>query len=323
MHCHKALLWLNNAQVSPELGAWGPVVAACTRLNPAQRCTLRALADYLASNATALGAKLGGDPAASPAPAGGVQGPDPIASPLLAVGALGACADAAGAVGIAPACNPDAHQAHAAQMLWGGAWGGMAGLPFQAAGDSAAHLCAHSTPCEDPGVRPEAATLPLPSNTAAMLRSGSGAGFSAAVPQITPVEPAVMGCTGLGAGGTWEQPAAHPGSAGWSPGCGVPPQPLEPEGGRYPCIVGWSAWGGAPAQPHASGMELEGRGHSCSAGWGPWAGTPSPPLASGAAQELGCGAHPCGAVWSPWCGAVLQPQLGGEPGAGSSGMQRR
>ncbi|KAK9827704.1 hypothetical protein WJX81_002445 [Elliptochloris bilobata] len=51
-----------RVEVGPELGVWGPVVEACTRLDPAQRCTLHELATYLAHYA----AELGGCGAASP-----------------------------------------------------------------------------------------------------------------------------------------------------------------------------------------------------------------------------------------------------------------
>lgn len=153
----------HGAQVSLELGAWGPVVAACTRLDPAQRCTLPALAAYLATNAAALGAEVGGHPAPSPTPA---------------PGAPRAGAAAASAMGLAPAFGPHAQQAHAAQRLWGGAWGGMAGLPAQTAGHSADGMRACGVPCAGPS--PGAAPPHVPSsNAAVILRSGSGAYFSA------------------------------------------------------------------------------------------------------------------------------------------------
>ena len=284
------------------------MVAACTRLDPAERCTLPALAAYLANNATALGADVGSEPAPSPATAGGVQG---------------AGAAAASAMGPAPACSPLEHQAHAAQMLWGGAWGGMGRLPAQTAGHSADGTCAPCIPSASPGALLGAAPLLVASsNAAAMLPSGSGAYFSAPESPLVPAGCSATGCMGLGAGGTWEQPAAHPCIAGWRPGASVLTQPREPEGSSDPCTAGWSPWGGVPAQPQASGAELGPGSYPRIAGWRPWGGVPAQPLgdagspciagwspwggvpahASGAPQELACGAYPC-------IGALPQPQL--------------
>ena len=294
--------------MTPELGAWGPVVAACTRLDPAQRCTLPALAAYLADNAAALGAEVGGHPAASPAPAGGAPGADPGAGCVLAAGELGASVKDASAMGLAPACGPSAQQAHAAQMLWGGAWGGMAGLPAQTAGHSANGTCAHSVPCAGAGAVLGAAPLPIPSSAAVATRSGSGASLSAPDSPMVPVGCSAMGCVGISACGAWAQPAAHPCSAGWSPGAVVLAQPQEPEGGSYPSSARWSPWRGVPAQPQASSAELGGCSYPSIAGWSPWGGVPAHN-----STELVGGGYPCIAGWSPWGGVPAQPQASGAP----------
>ena len=265
--------------MAPELGTWGPVVAACTRLDPAQRCTLPALAAYLADNAAELGAELGGGPAASPAPANSVlvSSVNPARDPIMAGGALGAGADAASAGGIAATCDPHAQQAHAAQPLWHGAWGGATGLLAQkAAGDSVDVNGTRNGPCAGPGALPEAAPLPVTSIAAATLRGGSGTCFRVAAAQIAPGESLAMACMGRGVGGTYEQPAAHP------------------------CSMVWSPRGGAPAQPQASGAELGDRVYPCSTGWSPWGGvpaqpplhvaTPEPDAASNAQLAAACGA---------------------------------
>ena len=140
-----------------------------------------------------------------------------------------------------------------------------------------------------------------------MLRSGSGAYFSAPESPLDPAGCSAMGCMGLGAGSTWAQPCG----TGWSPGAGVLAQPHKPEGGSHPSSARWSPWRGVPAQPQASSAVPEGSSLPPIAGWSPWGGLPAHSSA-----ELGPGSYPRMAGWSPWRSVPAQPhassaELGG------------